>query len=153
TGCRPGPTPSVRMASRSVRRRGTARYAPSRCAKPSPLLCARCRCVRPDPSPSSKSAVHSMWTRSLHTPFCSTGARGATPARRGPTRVAVAGFLVEVYMLLHRLVSIAGMALALAGCAATGGTDSAPDTAAYFDRFTYEGRAQETAVADATQYR
>lgn len=56
-------------------------------------------------------------------------------------------------MQLQRLVSIAGMALGLAGCAATGSTDSAPGMAAYFDRFTYEGRAQEAAVPDATQYR
>ncbi|WP_137174190.1 glycoside hydrolase family 43 protein [Massilia sp. HP4] len=56
-------------------------------------------------------------------------------------------------MLLERTVFSIGAALVVAACAATGGPDSAPTTAAYFERFTYEGRSQESANPGPSQFR
>lgn len=56
-------------------------------------------------------------------------------------------------MQLPRLVFAIGTALGLAACATPGGIDSAPATAAHFERFTYEGRSQESASASPSQFR
>lgn len=56
-------------------------------------------------------------------------------------------------MYFARYAFMIGMALGLPACAGLAGTDSALGTAAVFERFTYEGRAQEKASPTATQYR
>jgi alpha-N-arabinofuranosidase len=56
-------------------------------------------------------------------------------------------------MVFQRRVLVTGMALWLAACAGTGGTDNIPGSAAIFERFSYAGRAQESATPAATQYR
>ncbi|MET0982996.1 MAG: glycoside hydrolase family 43 protein [Telluria sp.] len=56
-------------------------------------------------------------------------------------------------MHFQRHLSIIGTALGLSACAGPGGIDSAPATAAHFERFTYEGRAQESVTPAVTHYR
>lgn len=56
-------------------------------------------------------------------------------------------------MRFQRLVFIIGTAVGLASCAGLADKDAAPATAAYFERFSYEGRSQESARPGPTQYR
>jgi alpha-N-arabinofuranosidase len=53
----------------------------------------------------------------------------------------------------YRHAALLAMASALAGCAPLAATDSAPSTAAHFERFSYEGRAQERVEPGAHEYR
>ncbi|WP_027865267.1 glycoside hydrolase family 43 protein [Massilia alkalitolerans] len=56
-------------------------------------------------------------------------------------------------MVFQRYIATIGIALGLAACAGPASMDGAPGTAAHFERFSYEGRSQEKAKPDATQYR